>query len=183
MSYPKETIKENLSLEDRLARKFDDLQIAREIRNPTAFDEIARSIEILFKAIPNVYDNLMEEKQELDNDIMEVFTAIEEKATNALDNISKQAIIQNESYSAEWEYRETYEEIIIELLQKYKLIPMKSPSYATIESKESTAIEPNEEIEEEIEEVSPIPQPKQEEKKPKLSIKRKQRKEEDEFKV
>jgi len=173
MAYPKESIKESSSLEDRLTRKFDDLQLARETRNHVAFDEISKSIEVLFKAVPKAHKDLMEEKKTLDEDLEEILGAIEEKAVNALDKITQQAIIENEGFSAQWEYRELYEEIIIELLQKYDLIPMKSPSYAEIESIP-------EEKEEKVVEIEPEPEPE----KPRLSVKRNQRKEnEDEFKV
>ena len=44
------------TLEDRLADKFDILQIAREQRNEIAFDEVARSIEVLLKVSQLVTD-------------------------------------------------------------------------------------------------------------------------------
>lgn len=191
MAFPKEQMrekeKEATTLEGRLARKFDDLQMAREMRNPTAFDELGRSIEVLFKAVPRLYDELMEEKDELDEELDTVFADIQQRAENANDVVSRDAIMNNQSYQAQWAYRETYEELLIEKLQKYGLISIKNPKYSMIESDASTAVveEPEEvevEPEEEEEEEKPKPKPKSK-KKPKLSIKRKKQNEQTNFDI
>jgi len=179
MAYPKEQMREKESvpttLEGRLASKFDDLQIAREIRNPTAFDELGRSIEVLFKGIPKAYEELMKQKEELDEELEGIFQGIQERAEQASDVVYRDAILKNQSYQAEWIYREAYEELIMETLQKFDLIPIKSPKYASIESTPSTSVMQEPEPEEEPEEPEPMPKPKQQpQKKPKLSIKRKQ---------
>ena len=179
MAYPKEQMREKESvpttLEGRLASKFDDLQLAREIRNPTAFDELGRSIEVLFKGIPKAYEELMKEKEELDGELELIFQNIAERAEQASDVVYRDAILKNQSYQAEWTYREAYEELIMEKLQKFDLIPIKSPKYASIESTPSTSVMQEPEPEEEPEEPEPMPKPKQQpQKKPKLSIKRKQ---------
>ena len=177
MAYPKEQMREKESvpttLEGRLASKFDDLQIAREIRNPTAFDELGRSIEVLFKGIPKAYEELMKQKEELDEELEGIFQGIQERAEQASDVVYRDAILKNQSYQAEWIYREAYEELIMETLQKFDLIPIKSPKYASIESTPSTSVMQEPEPEEEPEEPEPTLKPKPQ-KKPKLSIKRKQ---------
>lgn len=190
MTFPKEQMrekeKEAKTLEGRFARKFDDLQMAREMRNPTAFDELGRSIEILFKAIPRLYTELIEEKEKLDAELETVFEEIQERAESANDVVSREAILNNRSYQAQWAYRESYEELLIDLLQKYGLISIKNPKYSSIESDASTAVtEEPEEIESiEKEEEKPKKKPKKKsKKKPKLSIKRKKKKEQTNFDI
>ena len=50
------------TLEDRLAHKFDDLQVAREDHQDGLFDEISKSIEVLMKAVPQAFEDLMRNK-------------------------------------------------------------------------------------------------------------------------
>ena len=181
MGYPKEQLREKEStpttLEGRLARKFDDLQLAREMRNSEAFDELGRSIEVLFKAIPRIYEELMQEKEELDKEVEAVYEDIAKRAEEASDIVYRDAIIKNESYQTEWAYREAYEELIMDKLQKFDLIPIRSPKYSALESTASTSVMiDKEEEEQEEQEEKPQPEkekPKQKAKKPKLSIKRK----------
>jgi len=150
------------TLEDRLADKFDALQAAREERNHVLFDEIARSIEILLKAIPDAYNQLMVEKAELDKDLVEQLAYIEQQATAAPNQIYRDAILNNESFVAQWDYRETYEEIVIELLQRAKLVPIRQQVYGEIQPIEESPAEIPEQPEQ------------QEQPKPKLSLRRQQ---------
>lgn len=121
-------------LEDRLAQKFDDLQVSREDRQPELFDEVAKSIEVLLRAVPDAYNDLMEEKETLNNDLYEEVNKIEQEAANAQDEIYRQAILQNKGFTAQWDYREVYEEIIIGVMQKHGLIPMMRSSRSMLES-------------------------------------------------
>lgn len=124
------------TLEDRLANKFDDLQIAREDHQPDLFDEIAKSIEVLLKALPDAFNELMYEKSELDKDLEEETKFIGRQASMAVDDIDRQAIYQSRGFKAMWEYREVYEEVIMEVLQKYHLIPVRKPQQSSIERPE-----------------------------------------------
>jgi len=164
------------TLEDRLADKFDLLQMSREQRNNIAFDEVARSIEVLLKAIPDAYNLLMIEKNELDKDLDEKLDDIERRADSAGSKIQADAIRSNESFMVQWDYREVYEEVIIELLQQFKLIPIRNPIYGSIESVQEEPIEPIQE--------PPVqsPPPQQLAQKPKLSI-RKEKVSKEGFKV
>jgi len=167
------------TLEDRLAEKFDILQLAREQRNDVAFEEIARSVEVLLKVIPDAYNILQYQKNQLEKDLDEQLDDIERRAQNAPNKINADSIRTNESFQAKWDFREVYEEIIIELLQQFKLVPIRHPVYGGIEPVETEYIP--EEIEEEEEIPSPPEKPKEVEKpkapksipkenKPKLSI-------------
>jgi len=115
-----------------LADKFDNLQQAREARQEELFDEISRSIEILLKGVPQAHDDLIHQKEELDEDLKDVFKNIQVEASGARDDINRNAIINASAYKAKWDYREVYEEIIIETLQKYKLLLLRRPIISDI---------------------------------------------------
>lgn len=163
------------TLEDRLANKFDMLQLAREQRNDIIFDEIARSIEVLLKAVPDAYKLLMEEKKNLDKDLEDKSQDIQKRAENAQNKITADAIISNEGFILEWDYREVYEELVIELLQQFKLIPIRSPIYGGIQpadiqeimSQEPKELPPELPV---VEEEPPPPPTQPPQNKPKLSI-------------
>jgi len=164
----------NRTLEDRLADKFDTLQLAREQRNHQVFDEIVRSIEILFKAIPDLYEQYRTEKDEMDVDKEALVMEIEEKASNAPDRISAQYIRNVEGFQVEWDYREALEEYLMELMSNWKLVVTKQEDYAYIEpvkkeikKPEPIDIAPPTPIEPELQ---PQPQQTPPVRKPKLSI-------------
>ena len=121
-------------LEDRLAQKFDDLQLAREERVPHLFDEIGRSIEVLLRAVPQAYQELAFERQQLDAELEEAIYEIYRQASQAPDPIYRDAIVNNKSSAAEWEYREAYEEIIIDVLQKHGLVTMMRTARSQLET-------------------------------------------------
>jgi len=180
------------TLEDRLAHKFDDLQLSREDHQADLFDEIAKSIEVLMKAVPRAFQELMEYKEELDKDLDEESRAIEQEASYARDEIQKQAVYQSRGFKAMWDYREVYEEIIMEVMQKYKLIPMRIPAHSTIGGPMQG--DPSPPTQQDFENVPPppgfqqqqpqnvplppppqpqAPPPQEEQKKPKLSFRKK----------
>jgi len=117
------TIKEEATtLESRLALKFDEMQLAREDKRGTLFDEISKSIEILFKGLPVAYATLMNAKNELNARVKEVERDIEEEANNAKDEITRQDLIKRRRYELDWDYRNLYEEIIMEVMQQFNLV-------------------------------------------------------------
>ena len=63
--------------------------------------------------------------------------------------IHKQAIYQSRGFKAMWDYREVYEEIIMEVMQKYNLIPMRKPHESRLQnpSEMMTAEEMQREVE------------------------------------
>ena len=130
--FPEESKLVGRTLEDRLADKFDRLQQAREDKQEDLFDEISRSIEVLLKGVPQAHDDLVHQREELDKDLKDVFKNIEVEANSARDDINRRAIMTASMFKAKWEYREVYEEIIIETLQKYKLLLLRRPMVSDI---------------------------------------------------
>ena len=167
---PKEVFEKGRTLEDRLADKFDQLQQAREMADGDGFDETCHSMEILFKGIPQAYEVLMEEKQEMDADLEKIFAEIEAKANTLIQDPTRQAYMNHEKAMANWEYRETYEELLIDIMREFSLIPMRYTTYADMQStSDEEPIELNPEEEKEEPE-PPVEEPK--DKKPHLSIKK-----------
>ena len=159
-----------MMLEDRLAEKFDTLQLAREQRNHIVFDEIARSIEVLLRVIPSAYNLLLQDKATLEQALIEQLDEIEGRAQNAPNKISADSIRNNEAFQAQWDYRELYEEIIIDLMQRFKLVPIRYPMLSEVQAPEKEeAVEPPVPtlVPEPPQQKIPTPTPT---KKPKLSI-------------
>mgnify|MGYP000144324992 CR=1 FL=1 len=138
MVYPAEEKIEGRTLEDRLAKKFDALQVARENRNGDLFDELSKSIEVLLIGVPDAHRELMREKEKLDKDLEEELYDIERGASYAKDDIQRQLYKQTEGYKVMWEYREVYEEIIMEVMQKFRLIPLRYIPRSTVEAPKET---------------------------------------------
>ena len=124
------------TLEERLADKFDYLQIAREEKSidgsDVAFDEIAKSMEILLKGLPEAHEQLMLRKKELDDAFIEERDNIVADANNARDDIQRDFIYSRRLESAKWDYREIYEEMIMDIMQEYQLVDMKRPTSVSV---------------------------------------------------
>ena len=163
-------------LEDRLAQKFDDLQLAREERVPHLFDEIGRSIEVLLRAVPQAYQELAFERQQLDAELEEAIYEIYRQASQAPDPIYRDAIVNNKSSAAEWEYREAYEEIIIDVLQKHGLVTMMRTARSQLESTPQPQQQPIQNTQQSVPQPQQPQQPQQQEKhKPHLISKKAQK--------
>ena len=155
------------TLDERLADKFDLMQIAREEHNAALFDEFSKSIEILLKGTPRAYQEYNATKQSMVNDLNEQYQSIEAKVNNAPDALTRDHMGRSLLSNAEWTFRETLEEVLMELFEKYDLIPMASPPPADIRD----ATQEESEQYEEKHEPQPQPEPK---KKPKLLKKTKE---------
>ena len=181
MVFPGEERIEGRTLEDRLAKKFDELQIARENRNGDLFDELSKSIEVLLLGVPDAHKELKQEKEKLDKDLEDELYNIERSASYAKDPIQSQLYKQTKSYDIMWEYREVYEEIIMEVMQKFRLIPLRYIPRSSIEAPKTesidlTANEPAESVTTDFEpisndepfEIEPTPEPPKPKKKSRL---------------
>jgi len=126
MVRPEEKEAKNRTLEDILLEKFEMLQLTRENRNDAVFDEISKSIEILLRAVPDAYGQLMQERREMDLELETELRNVEQKAIRAPDKIASDAILNKESYAVLWEYREVYEEVIIDIMQQHNLMPKRN---------------------------------------------------------
>jgi len=174
----------NHMLEDRLAQKFDDLQIAREEGAAGLFDEIAKSIEVLLRAVPTAYNELQQQKQELDQEIEQVLYQIQLDARSAQDKIYRDAIINRKTDQAEWEYREVYEEIIIDILQKHGLISILRNSRSQLSNMEQQQHQTKMQAPQQEEQEEPEPEPEQEQQnKPHLISKKAKKGKKGKFKI
>jgi len=155
------------SIEEKLSEKFDFLQLSREERRDDLFDELVRSIEVLFKAVPDAYNDFIKERSEIEKELSEELNKIEKAASVAHDKINEESIRSEGMYEAMWEYREVLEEIIMELMQKHGLVILQQKTYGEVEP--VVEVESVEEPESVPEEYIPEPEPERPKKKPHLS--------------
>jgi len=121
------------SIEEKLSEKFDFLQLSREERHSELFDELVRSIEVLFKAVPSAYNDFITQREVMDKELEKELISIEKRAMLAQDKISEDAVRSDKSYDARWEYREVLEEIIIEIMQKHGLVILQQKTFGEVE--------------------------------------------------
>lgn len=146
------------TLEQQLTEKFFILQTVREERysagSDVMFDEISKSIETLLRAIPEAYNSLITKRNELDSAFEEERNQIYIRASQAPDDITKDFIWNQQLDGAKWEYRELYEELIIDVLQEFQLIHMMRPQQVAVIPTQTQQPEP----EPEVQEQQPMPQ-------------------------
>ena len=138
-----------LTLENLLMEKFRELQLAREAGDPDYFDAISQSIEILLKASPNAYNDFMTIKAEMDQELEQEYINIQNDASKAQDEIYRQHILDSRTAEADWIYRITYEESLIEVFQKNGLIGLFSSEAPHIEPIVEPQTQPEEQEEQE----------------------------------
>lgn len=163
MVLPKEREMSSETLEEGLYRKFGELQIAREDKSSTMFDEIAKSIEVRLIAVPMAHEELMRVKESMLSILYQEKAKISHESENSIDVINRQKYLNQENYEVEWEFRDIYEEQIMLVMQKYHLISMTNPMFGMLDSMKDV-IQPEEYLQE--------PQLQDPYKRPHLSIKR-----------
>jgi len=154
-----------ITLENLLMEKFRELQLARETGDAGYFDTVSQSIEVLMKACPVAYNDLMVEKSEMVEELQKEYAEIEKYASTAPDEIYKQHILETRVSEADWLFRITYEELLVEVMQKNQIIGVISPGVPEIMSEEE---EPQEFVAEEEDEIKIEKPQKMKVKKPKL---------------
>jgi len=135
-----------LSLENLLLEKFRNLQLAREAGDAQYFDSLSQSIEVLLKANPIAYKDLMAIKEEMQQELEQEYINITNDANKAPDEIYRQHILESRVEEADWLYRITYEETLIEIFQKNNIIGMVSSEIPEAVSIEEEPEEPEEEL-------------------------------------
>lgn len=173
MVLPKEREMSSETLEEGLYRKFGELQIAREDKSSTMFDEIAKSIEVRLIAVPMAHNELMEIKESMLTILYQEKGKISQESENSIDVINRQKYLNEENYEVEWEFRDIYEEQIMWVMQKYHLVAMTSPMYGMLDSMNDVV--QSEQIEEYPQEYQQEVQPEDVQpsyKRPHLSIRR-----------
>jgi len=144
---------DKMTLENLLMEKFRVLQLAREEGQPDLFDSVSQSIEILLKASPYAYDELMKIKEEMSQELEKEYINIQNDANKAQDEIYRQHILESRVDEADWIFRITYEETLIEVFQKYRIIGfMTTETPKVVEEAEYEPEEENDEEEMTIEE-------------------------------
>lgn len=122
------------TLEERIAERFDDLQHAREEQDGPSFDALVRTIEVLLMGRPEVYQELMYYKNDLGAALKSRYQEIQKAADNAEDIVQHDAILKKYGKEAEWNFRERYEEIMMQMMTKGNLVVYTNPPRVRIQS-------------------------------------------------
>ena len=141
------------TLENRLAYKFDLLQRAREEQDGNMFDSFAQSIEVLLRARKDVYDDLMIIKSRMVENLKQSYAYIDQQARNAPNVITGEAIVKQYTEEVDWQFREDYEEVLIDIMAKYDLIPNAIKEPAMIQPIKSSVLDKKVEVPEYIKEM------------------------------
>jgi len=135
-----------MTLENLLMEKFRELQLAREAGEAEYFDALSQSIEVLLKASPKAYNDLMAIKNEMQKELEEEYINISNDASRAPDEIYRQNILERRVGEADWLFRITYEESLIEVMQKNHIISMISSELPEVIQTEPEEDQEQEEI-------------------------------------
>lgn len=124
------------TIEQQITEKFYELQISRQEKtsegSDVAFDEISKSIEVLLRGIPEAYNYLITKRQALDQAFIQERENIYKESQGARDEIEKDFILKQKLGSAKWEYRELYEEMIIDTMHDFQLIYTTRPPQISV---------------------------------------------------
>ena len=126
---PRESRIRGATVEEVMWEKINAMQDAREFGDGEQFDEITNSLEKLFRAFPKALNELIEAQEQLEQVLYQEKLRVIAEANQAPDVITREKFIGDESLSLEWEYRNLYEEAILDIMQKHDLIPMSRPHF------------------------------------------------------
>lgn len=132
MVFPREP--ELITMERLLTRRIEKIFDAMDEGNANLFDEITDEIEMLVKLVPPIYNDLMERKQELIEEVKESVGRISEISNLARDDIYRQRFLVGESSAVEWDFRKDYVQAIFDIMGKYQLIPFETPIVGEMQS-------------------------------------------------
>lgn len=127
--------------EEFIWHKVNYLQEARETGDGEIYDEVLNSVEKLFRAFPKAHQEMLAMKQQLDAVYYREKENIIREADRSRDVINRENYISEQSNDLDWEYRNLYEEAIIDLMQKHNLIPMSRPHYTDMQSSGESKME------------------------------------------
>lgn len=131
MVFPREP--ELITMERLLTRRIEKVFDAMDEGNASLFDEITDEIEMLIKLVPPIYNDLMEMKQGLIEEMKESVGRISEISNLARDDIYRQRFLVGESSAIEWDFRKDYVQAIFDIMGKYQLIPFETPIIGEME--------------------------------------------------
>ena len=158
MVFPKEP--ELMTMEKLLTRRIEKLFDAMDDGNNNLFDEITDEIEMLIRLVPPIYNEMMEEKQKLIDDMKRAVSSMAEVSNLARDDIYRQRFLVGETAGIEWDFRKDYMQVIFDIMGKYQLMPFETPIIGQMEMFEpeepgmegvADVHEENEDLNEEVE--------------------------------
>jgi len=137
-------------LMNRITRCFE----AMDIENDRLFDELLEEIEMLFKLVPQLYNDLQRAKQVYQTATDRSYKASAQAVAMLTDDYNKEIRRTRDATVIEWSFRKDMLEAIMNILNQNQMIPFTNPIYAEIEARPIEQQEPEEEV-------VPPPQPSQ----------------------
>jgi len=106
------------------------------------FDELSKSILVLFRALPEAYNKIITAQEQLDKTFQDETAKVYKEVQNAKDPIDQEFLMNQRMEGLRWEYREIMEEIFIDVMQEFDLVEMNRPPQYGVISQEQPEPQP-----------------------------------------
>jgi len=140
--------------ENLVMGRIDKMFEAKELGNGVLFDELIDEVEMLFRMVPELKQEYMKVKVELDNDIRLAQAQTQALISAIEDPIIRDITAQQKKQTIEWEYRSDILESILTILDMYQMIPFINPPTGELDDEGEMPIfeppAPPEELDEEV---------------------------------
>jgi len=129
-------------LMNRITRCFE----AMDIENERLFDELLEEIEMLFKLVPQLYNDLQRAKQIYQSATDQAYQLSAQKIAMLTDDYNKEIRRTRDTTVIEWSFRKDMLEAVMNILNQNQMIPFTNPIYAEIETQPIEPAEPEKEV-------------------------------------
>lgn len=143
--------------EDLIMDKLWKLSEAKEEGSGPRFDELLDEIESFIKPFPELYQNFVATKEQLEVLAAENKKEIEIKARAISEEITRDLVVSDKHTNIDWEFRTDMLEVVIVMLVEYQMIPFERPIVGEVEYGELTEEQQHPPVDEEYVE-PPVPQ-------------------------
>ena len=120
--------------ENLVMGRIDKMFEAKELGNGVLFDELIDEVEMLFRMVPELKQEYLKVKVELDNDIRLAQAQTQALISAIEDPIIRDITTQQKKQTIEWEYRSDILESILTILDTYQMIPFINPPTGELDS-------------------------------------------------
>jgi len=123
------------NFEEVMVNRLMKLTNAMDEENGDDFDRVSGTLELWMKTnIPQIYENLMEQKTPLDQATESALSIIPEEAKVITDTFAREAYIKKEMYNTVWDYRSKYFELVLGIVSRNGYIPYSMGNHAEMKS-------------------------------------------------
>lgn len=140
--------------ENLVMGRIDKMFEAKELGNGELFDELIDEIEMLFRMVPELRQEYIKVKAELDKDIQMAKTQTKALINAIEDPIIRDITTEQKKQTIEWEYRSDILESILTILDTYQMVPFINPPTGELDDEGEMPIfdssNPPEELDEDV---------------------------------